>query len=269
VIQVYFYGDESGLHKGAAYCIVSGFIGSPCQWDLLRKQWREALHDFGAPPFHAHDFFSRNKGEQIETRPYHGWDDEKARRFLERLLTAIDNRNLYPIGAAVETGAFRSFSSTQRKFLTSGVLRRDTQGKEKWLTSGAPTKPYFAALDFAVYEALMNTPVDSELHFVLDAQSQYEGRAKNFFTEYTGWYDEKDPPRLAERLGSIVYMSKLKEPALQVADLHANLWYSLLTQPEMGAERRDAWEALSRKRPEMMVLDRSRLEALLRKAGVT
>lgn len=141
-VPVEVYLDESGIHNGSRRCVVAGYCGGRRKLILLERDWLKTLDDFGIPReegFHAKDFFKRSKlGKRFG--PYEGWSDRKAREFLASLLHAIDDQGLNAVGGAVFIEYFNSLPHNLRRWLTGGIY--DAK-KGKWLTSGAPGKPYF------------------------------------------------------------------------------------------------------------------------------
>jgi len=49
------YLDESGIHDGAAVCVIAGYFGGPGQWHKFERLWRKSLDRAGVPleKFHA------------------------------------------------------------------------------------------------------------------------------------------------------------------------------------------------------------------------
>jgi hypothetical protein len=53
------YLDESGIHDGAAMCVVGGYWSGRTRWRQLDNDWRKVLNKFNVPleRFHAKNLF--------------------------------------------------------------------------------------------------------------------------------------------------------------------------------------------------------------------
>ena len=119
------YMDESGIHGG--YCKAvrcGGFCWGRRQWVSFEKQWAELLKEFGVPEdvgFHANKFFKKDKsGERFGV--FRGWGDDKAKDFLDGLLTIIESHRLYATGGSVDLTYFYSLPHNMKCWLTGGEL---------------------------------------------------------------------------------------------------------------------------------------------------
>ena len=63
-VELFAYGDESGLHKNPRYCLMCGFIASPRQWKIFNKSWKNVLDQFGISDFHSTEFFPRDENKK-------------------------------------------------------------------------------------------------------------------------------------------------------------------------------------------------------------
>jgi hypothetical protein len=61
--MLHAYLDESGIHDGAAVCVIAGYFGGSGQWRNVEADWRDMLADFNIPmeEFHAKDIFPKAK----------------------------------------------------------------------------------------------------------------------------------------------------------------------------------------------------------------
>jgi hypothetical protein len=109
--------DETGIHAGARWCAIAGFLGSPRQWTDFDQSWRRALAAIpGVSDFHAHDFFGGGT-------PYRTLSRSERRTFIDGLICAVVDHRIFPFGAMVDAEAFNARSSGERRFLT-GASRR-------------------------------------------------------------------------------------------------------------------------------------------------
>ena len=163
VVELRAYGDESGTHENPPYCLVAGWIGSPRQWRLFEDSWNEVLHEYSISEFHSTDFFNR-KHNKSSGNPYRDWDDARSQAFLNALSNIVIERRIFPIGGAVDVKAFMSYSEGERRYLTSAQIKQSG----KWVTTGAPTRPYQLAFPLFLTEAAQAAKGDAVIQFVLD-----------------------------------------------------------------------------------------------------
>lgn len=245
MLKAYF--DESGIHDKAKICVVAGFVLEASRADLLGSIWKyDVLAPFKLPYFHAKEFANRSG-------PFRGWSDTMAQTFTNRAMVGIRRAMLdyeWPpmlIGSAIRRCDFLALSEEDRRWLTGGTFVTSSldERPRKWKRQGAPTKPYFlafqqAVLDAAKYERHMpwgtsygrdfKGPRKGNLvHYVLDRQDDYEATAKAVFNAM-----QQMPLSVKDRLGDVVFSSKLKVLPLQVADFIAYEAYSLLQNREDG-----------------------------------
>jgi hypothetical protein len=143
VVDNYVFSDESGIHgEDAAYCVVSGYMGSRRQWKLFEREWASILRKEHVPNFHSKEFFQPEKRKR---KPYYrNWSESRAEHFLKHLLDAIWARTIKPVGAAINVADFYARSEEERRVLTGGhprVLSDDDQVKHKGMTTGSK-EPY-------------------------------------------------------------------------------------------------------------------------------
>ncbi len=103
--QAYFPGlpkylsfvDESGhSHDPKRICLcLAGLIATEDSWRAFDPEWRAACLDEGlTEPFHMMHFAARK-------REYKGWTEERRRRLLGKLVSAIQKAQAIPIGSVV------------------------------------------------------------------------------------------------------------------------------------------------------------------------
>jgi len=244
---------------------VTGYVGTPNHWSRFKRQWEKILGKYSVPYFHAKRFFGRDStGERLDC--YKGWSPEKAWSFLTELLFCIDQRRLSPIGGAVHVRSFNALNDKEKRFLTGGNVRNDG----KWLTSGAPSTPYFIAMQYLIVDALKHgSSKNTEIHFLFDRQNVLETRAVQTYNEILDTTANQYTERLtgAEKLGRISFGESSKEPPLQAADLLTYGWYSFLSRGMEGLndERHYATNHLTRKRDEIRIYNAEAFEIVLSK----
>lgn len=276
----YAYGDDSGTHKGSKVCLVLGYIGSPRQWKLFRRDWQDILKALNVPvgakrEFHAIDFFDRRRWRSRKS-PYHDWTDTKARDFLLELLDTIHRRRLEPIGGATNTEDFFAYSESQRRWITGATLHTMTHWHEGEFEiidklaghEGSPNRPYFVVFPGFLVDAMNASKGDSEVHLCFDRQNDVEARAKEAFDSFKGAVPE------AASLVSLTYAESEDEVALQAADLYAYVWNRQLHGTINDALLSRAFKVLTKKKPRIIFAGRRYFDNLLasgvenRSAGV-
>lgn len=89
--------DESGHScdpKRNSLCL-AGLLATEDAWRTFDLEWRAACEDEGlTEPFHMMHFSARK-------REFKGWTEERRRRLLGKLVTAIRNAHALPIGSVV------------------------------------------------------------------------------------------------------------------------------------------------------------------------
>lgn len=111
------YADETGhfADPQRRFVGVAGFLGHSDKWNSFDAEWTQACREEGVKePFHMVDFAGSR--EQFKS-----WKDDEVRRrrLLGRLVAAIKNAEVYPIGAVVPIEDFNSLTEEQRNSLGS------------------------------------------------------------------------------------------------------------------------------------------------------
>lgn len=228
-VEYFTYADESGLQGSPKYCLVLGFIASPRQWEIFNQEWVKVLKNYETTEFHAKDYFGRNP--QGKHGLYDRWSLAKASTFLEALLSVVKPRQLYPVGGAVDVSDFNSFTLSERKFLTGGFINRSRE----WTTTGAPSKPYYFAMNYLVSEALFHVPPEVGVHFVFDEQNVLQARAQETFRE-TATVGLLSDGQRTEQMKSVTFIRSVDSPGLQLADMYCYAWNRLLTKNEQSVQ---------------------------------
>lgn len=272
-MALYAYGDDSGTHQDAKFCLVLGYVGSPRQWKLFRRDWQAALTmlpERGGKKleFHAKEFFQRARWRSHES-PYHRWNEAKAEVFLNRLLETIHRYHVAPIGGAANTEDFFTYSESDRRRLTGAPLVTETHwyGGEFEIIDklveheSSPNRPYFVVFPGFLLEAVRKSGKvgDCRVHIWLDRQPAIEARALEAFDSF------KEYCRIPEiaNLGPITFEESEKEVGLQAADLYAYVWNRKLAGSRMTKQLSKAFQVLTKKKPNIMVADRRYFDSLL------
>ena len=252
MLKAYF--DESGIHNGSPICVVAGFVLSSQRARLLSDKWQSnLLYQWRIPYFHAKEFSQR-------TGPFKGWRDVQVRDFSIAAIAIINEAFSIvdvgvSIGAALVAKDFFALTTDERRWLTGGqyVLSRNADQK-KWKKQGVPTKPYFLLFQHAVLDAVKLTAdrtyqgdvldTGDMVHFIFDQQKEYEVSARSVFRAM-----KQMPLSIRNRIGDVVFSSKLRATPLQVADFMAYESYCYLRDRELSGKdviSRQAGRLLSR-----------------------
>ena len=208
------YCDESGIHDGAAFCVVVGFVGSARNWQLFENRWAKAS---GGVDFHGKEFFARVRGQRVG--PYKGWTDQKARDYLIGLADVVATTDVLPIGSVINVKDFNALSLDDRKYLTGAIY---TVRAQRFRTSGAPNKPFFLGFGDCMAAAAAHVRKPKwKVNIVWDRQNQFAGLATELFQTAL----EKGIPGLHDRLGELSFKPKTGLGGLQAADLLAHTAY--------------------------------------------
>lgn len=267
------YADESGFEAEATHFIMTGYTASPEVWAVFGDLWSKVLKGYGVSEFHSADFFGRRSKTRSHRNIYEGWSHKKIETFLGKLVGTIKGCNLYPTGVAVDLAAFRERCIGERRLLTGGIVGPPSKsGHRKWLTSGAPSKPYFAAFQWMLREGMAlarraesnlrlgGVPDGVKIDFTFDWQEEYEGGAKASFADFIRIVSPDDP--LPRRLGNINYAKRSNHPGLQAADLFTFGWASFMRQgDEMHAERQFVLANLSMTNSRIRLINREGMDA--------
>jgi hypothetical protein len=99
------YLDESGIHDGAAICVVAGYFGGKGQFRKLEKAWTRILARHGVPfnKFHATDMARSDRYQPM---------------LLELAQAIAESRKVHPVSFGIVVDDFNLYTEKQRKFLT-------------------------------------------------------------------------------------------------------------------------------------------------------
>jgi hypothetical protein len=221
MMEAYF--DESGIHEGAEVCVVAGYYGYQTAWKRFESQWNKVLADYPeitAKGFHAKVFFGRDvQGQRVGE--YKGWSDEKATKFLERLLQTITRNRIFPIGYGVIVKDFDALPLWTRHWLTGA--RFNNAGDV--IEGGCPSKSYYLPFQFCVLKAVQKSKATME-----DKLHLFAGLDRTF-SEYADELvkilrvDNRIPVPQRDGLGAIAYPLSKDTPGIQAADFLSNRLY--------------------------------------------
>jgi len=213
--MMHAYLDESGIHDGAALCVIAGFFGGPGQWRKFEPLWKRALADFDVECFHSEEFRAKDtKGNRIG--PYVGWTAERDQAFLDRLVSAVVRYKIHPIASGIIVTDFRAYSLDERRYLTGAEIRRG-----KFRTSGCPSKPYFLPFQSCLQRICDHAGVSAKAHFFFGSDRTFSEYALSLFKHL----QKIAKPELRIKLGTIAFPLAKDTPALQAADLLSYTMY--------------------------------------------
>jgi uncharacterized protein DUF3800 len=209
VIQAYC--DESGIHGGARYCIVVGFVATARRWQQCEEAWHRAT---GGITFHAKRFFARDGRTRFDH--YKGWSDAKAEEYLLALVNAITGAELTPIGTAIDVQAFQSLSPDQRRYLTGAQFYNDSGA---YADSGKPDAPYALGFLRCMIDGVRFVANGKfKVSFVFDRQTDYAPYATQYFQRAL-----KAMPEVRANVADLIFKGKDDVVGLQAADLLAHI----------------------------------------------
>jgi len=207
MLEAYF--DESGIHDGAAMCVIAGYFGYAAQWRAFEKKWLKVLgdHNTRLADFHATDLI----------------DSYRHQPMLEELAEGIATSAIYPVSAGIVVADFLSLSEKQRKFMTGATISEKTH---KLITSGAPNRPYFVPFQLCLRKTTDYTEPGRKVNFFFGLDKPMSKYARIMFKQiktqgaYTQsvWHSKR-------RLGDPAFPFAKETPQLQAADLYAHLTY--------------------------------------------
>jgi hypothetical protein len=225
------YLDESGIHSGAAVCVIAGYFGGPGQFKKFDRAWRREL-----------------KAMDIEMEDFHAKDLTRSRdqRRIKSLAYLISEFKISPISFGVVVRDFYSFTETQRKFLTGATLEETGRVKQ----AGSPDKPYFMPFQHIVRRLASYAPVGGKVNFHFGLDRTFAGIARATFENVQSFPNSN----FRDRLGKTSFPLASNTSALQAADLLVHLTYDHMLRQE---KTKNAY--LERGLALRMLLDRSRV----------
>jgi len=256
--------DESGIHDGAKICVVAGYYGTQAAWEKFERQWRCVLrdHDLEVVGFHAKRFWKKIKDDDEEISrisPYRGWNDDKANKFLERLLQTIVRNRIFPFGYGVVVEHWTALPLNARKFLTGAAHR-----KGRFTSSGSPDRSYYLPFMYSVAASLAHSgapEIGEKVHFFVGLDKSFSDYAKDMYNRtFTA-----PQIKLSHLLGAIAFPLSKDTPQLQAADLLAHQLYREYMAFLRGARRRTGITRLlmRNQRQRFELFDAAKLQEIL------
>ncbi len=220
LIEAYF--DESGIHDGAKVCVVGGFYGSQPGWRKFEAQWNKIISEYpelAEAGFHAKRFFARPRGARVS--PYRDWLNEKADKFLNRLVQCVVRNSIFPIGYGIVVKDFLALPLLDRKWFTGAKFNIAGEA----LTSGCPNKSYYVPFQWCVLESskVWGKNKIEKVHFFAGLDRSFYGYATVLHGHLLK--DVRLPASLLGKLGGISYPLAKNTPGIQAADLFVNRLY--------------------------------------------
>jgi len=225
------YVDEAGLSEKQRYVSLAGYVAPACEWEKFERDWSFVLSEFmrGIPEpshyFHAKEFYQNRE-------PYRSWSSSKRRSFEDALFKAIADRDVAVYMSCVDREVFFSMTEDERRYLTGGI-----HNGMKWVTWGAPTKPYFLPFQFCIIQAAKFVRETDTIFPIMSRQEEYKMHALGLYEQMLGSYPALlCRPKLAD---DMVFSDPKKVGALQAADL-AVYWFSQMNEYFALMNTRDA-----------------------------
>jgi hypothetical protein len=261
-LRRFVMADEAGTHDDSAYCVVAGYRGSPGQWNKFNKNWNAVLRRYHVAEFHSNVFFNRQRISDPAKNPYLKWTERKANDFLGALLAVFVGVKLDPVGVTVDNAVFNSYSYGERCVLVGYESKPSRRQHRK-------PAPYHLAFRLMLGDATDGVAPDTELHFIMALQLQYQQRAGEAFA----LTKQHDVTGIAQQLKSLAFQEPKDWPGLQAADLIAHQWYNTSARVYAGKrlnkENVAAMNALTRRRTAMKIVDAASIERMFAATGVT
>jgi hypothetical protein len=153
------YMDDSGSHDGAPVCIIAGYFGGHRRWLRFEEQWKGVLESYGVKEFHSKIFWGRDSdGRRL--KGYKEWSDSKAERYIDELLTIIEqNDRIFPFSVGVQNEEWKK-QSLENKRILSGASRKYPTGK--------PSKSMFLAFQRCVLRVASYCNPGIRVHYFFD-----------------------------------------------------------------------------------------------------
>lgn len=217
MLEAESYLDESGIHEGAAVCVIAGYFGLQNHLRRLERGWKQVLTDARFP---MEGFHAKTLIKSIKHAP-----------MLKALGKAIAKQtSVYPVCYGIVVDDFNSFSLPQRRFMTGATIHHATR---KLITSGCPGKPYFVPFQNIVKliteYAAEHAPLGAQVHFNFGIDRPFAEYATSLFKQIKEQAEAPQPPwstwRSKDRLGIAQFPEASKTAQLQAADLLVHLTY--------------------------------------------
>lgn len=200
------YVDDSGTHEKSPNCVIGGYWGGAKEWSQFEAQWKRVLASEGIEEFHANEFWPRFNGQRIG--PYKGWSDERHRSFIDRLLTIIESRKVYPFVSGVLNGEWQN---------RLPVFKRVFSAMENRNIPEDDLKSVFLPIQIAFSQPARYCKDGKRMHFVFDDAPRSAHIAKIYATLKQEAKESDDFYRF--RWGDLTFADSKQAIPLQAADL--------------------------------------------------
>jgi hypothetical protein len=202
------YIDDSGTHEKSHNCVIGGYWGGVKEWSHFEAQWNRVLRSEGIEEFKANEFWPRPAGKRIG--PYKGWSDERHHRFIDRLLSIIEERRVYPFGAGVLNSEWENRLPVFQRVYSAMEGKRGLNKND--------LKSMYLPLQIGLFKAARHCEPGKVMHFVFDSDRRTSQHITDIYLNLKREsVESNDYYRF--RLGSLTFEdSKLVAP-LQAADL--------------------------------------------------
>jgi hypothetical protein len=168
------YFDETGIHDGAAICIVAGYYAQRSQWKKYETAWKKILRRERIKEFHARVFF----GPSPKGSEYQGWSAERRKWYIRDLLETIAANELHAVGAGVIVADWKRLSIEQQQFLTGAEYSTKLN---RFTTSGCPSKPYFLPFQDCIAKVARRCSNGEKAHFSFDLNKEFSGYTRDLY----------------------------------------------------------------------------------------
>ena len=202
------YMDDSGSHDEAENCVFGGYWGSDRVWREFEWEWKRVLESEGIEEFHAKKFWPRFNGQRL--KPYSGWNDERHRSFIDRLLSVIEDSRITPFVCGVLNADWEKVPLAYRRAATPRLAREKNDD----------LRPLYLSFSVAVVKAAAYCKPGIRMHFFVD-NGPLAGRIAQRYSDLKKSAEEDRADDLRFALGQLTLAdSKIATP-LQAADLLA------------------------------------------------
>jgi hypothetical protein len=214
------YLDESGIHDGAAVCVIAGYFGGEGKWKKFEADWNGLLADFSIPAerFHAKNLFPERKGWFLDH-----WSGQHQSLLDGIGFTIAKHEKIHPVSAGIIVDDFNSLPLDERRYLTGATIRNG-----KPISSGSPNKPYFVPFQHVVIQVCDYASVGGKAQFFFGLDRNFFGYARDIFEQIKVsdvQSAESGPWAWKQRLGDPSFPLAKETPQLQIADFLSHLTY--------------------------------------------
>ena len=213
VLDVTFYGDESGVHdehrkeEGSEVAAIGGYIATKRQWKKFEKRWNAVLREFQVPEFHMSQYYRK---EQDSDSPYLGWPNIKKKIFLRQLIKVARDSTTAACASMVQTEAWDKILDNETKLGSP----QDNSQKNPWHTCFQHFFVQFPYFLTEMVDPIISAHTPPEKVALVFHQHEVFGPAAEI-----GYAIVKKTLKYGSRLGTIAFGAAEDCPPLQAADL--------------------------------------------------